>query len=244
MSTRQITLRIHHQDTVDWLDSDATLADRYEEEVARRMAAALHATVTIEDGYLVGRSGCGVAYDSLVDDGVMQEAQDAYEAICEELTQDWSWTNPAPPATPTPTTGAAKHYPYLSISGDGGHQTSAGPSGMAYAAGQGLHLFYQRGSGWYWCVSGVSDSGLAYEGDDHGPFSSYAAAKHDALTTLAGTIRDFIATQLSRRDCQRWHAGRLTRTTQRLTWQFGPFQVWGIADPQSSEEPLSVVYPA
>lgn len=93
MSTRQITLRLHHQDTVDWLDGDTALADRYEEEVARRMAHALHASVTIEDGYLVGASGCGIAYDSAVDDGVMQEAQDTYESICDELGNDWSWAD-------------------------------------------------------------------------------------------------------------------------------------------------------
>lgn len=88
---RQVTVRIHRQDTVDWLDGNTELAERYENEVARRMAADLHAEVTVEDGYLVGGGGSGVAYDSAVDDGEMQEARDSYEAICDELGNDWKW---------------------------------------------------------------------------------------------------------------------------------------------------------
>lgn len=93
MAGRKITVRIHRQDTIDWLEGDADLADRYMVEVARRMGADLHATVTIEDGYTVGGGGTGVSYDSAVDDGEMQEAQDAYEAICDALVNDWSWAD-------------------------------------------------------------------------------------------------------------------------------------------------------
>lgn len=93
MTHRQITVRLHHQDTVDWLDGDIQLASRYEDELARRLAVDLHATITIEDGYLIGQADCGVSYDSAVDDGVLQDAQDAYETICADLANDWSWAN-------------------------------------------------------------------------------------------------------------------------------------------------------
>lgn len=87
---REIVVRIHRQDTVDWLDGDEKLADRYIAEVARRMEQELDAVVEIEDGYLVG-GGSGPAYDSAVDDGVMQEASEVYVWVCEDLVRDWSW---------------------------------------------------------------------------------------------------------------------------------------------------------
>lgn len=90
MSKREITVRIHRQDTIDWLDGDTELADQYMVEVASRMAADLDADVAIVDGYPIG-GGSPIAYDSACDDGLMQEAQDSYEAACEALSTDWAW---------------------------------------------------------------------------------------------------------------------------------------------------------
>lgn len=91
MSERTVVVRIHRQDTIDWLDGDSELADRYMDEVARRMAADLNAEVAVEDGYRPGSADGGVTYDSACDDGIMQEAQDAYEAACADLVIDWDW---------------------------------------------------------------------------------------------------------------------------------------------------------
>lgn len=56
------------------------------------------------------------------------------------------------------------------LSGDGGHQTPCPPSGMAFAAGERLHVWKRAnrdgGVSWFYCVSGVSADGNAYESDD------------------------------------------------------------------------------
>lgn len=71
------------------------------------------------------------------------------------------------------------------ISGDGGSQTGAGKSGMAYAAGSRLHIWQQPDSDgsvdWWYCFSGVSEDGNAYESDDVGPFATAEEARETAM---------------------------------------------------------------
>lgn len=63
--------------------------------------------------------------------------------------------------------------------GDGGHQTPAGASGMAYAAGSEIVVFKTAG-GWMSCIQGVDPGGIAYETDDFGPFGTAAEAEEYA----------------------------------------------------------------
>ncbi|MBM4467824.1 MAG: hypothetical protein FJ014_20115 [Chloroflexi bacterium] len=72
------------------------------------------------------------------------------------------------------------------VSGDGGHQTDAGASGMAYAAGSRLHVWQSDAGEWWYCFSGVSQDGLAYESDDVGPHESQA----EAIVTACDCLRD------------------------------------------------------
>ena len=59
------------------------------------------------------------------------------------------------------------------------HQTSAGRSCLAYAAGEEL-VVYEENSKFYYFLDCVSKDGLAYETDDVGPFSSLEEALDDA----------------------------------------------------------------
>lgn len=70
------------------------------------------------------------------------------------------------------------------VSGDGGHQTPAGASGMAYAAGSRLHIWSRPDTdgtiSWFYCFSGVSRCGNYYESDDVGPFTSREEVEESA----------------------------------------------------------------
>jgi hypothetical protein len=78
-------------------------------------------------------------------------------------------------------------YSYV-IHGDGGHQTDAGASGMAYAVGTRLHVWKRPDTdgttGWWYCFSGVSEDGNAYESDDVGPFENLAEALEAATYAI------------------------------------------------------------
>lgn len=76
-------------------------------------------------------------------------------------------------------TDAAEAAYTVALDGDGGHQTQAGASGMAYAAGAEIVVFRSDG-GWMSCIRGVSAGGNAYETDDFGPFGTAAEAEEYA----------------------------------------------------------------
>jgi len=60
------------------------------------------------------------------------------------------------------------------------HQTRAGRSGMAYAAGEELVVYEEAGK-YYYFLDCVSKDGLAYETDDQGPFDTLEEALEAAL---------------------------------------------------------------
>lgn len=66
--------------------------------------------------------------------------------------------------------------------------------------------------------------------------------------SLAGEAEEILSLAeqlLSRRDTERWHAGHLTRATAALARAVqahgaGGFQLWGMAAPEGSEDPLTL----
>jgi hypothetical protein len=75
-----------------------------------------------------------------------------------------------------------------------------------------------------------------------------AAYIKDIPTETGKAIRAFVRAQieaaLTREDCDAWHDGRRTDNLDRLIEAFGAFNLWGTVDPQGTEEPLSIDWPA
>jgi hypothetical protein len=69
-------------------------------------------------------------------------------------------------------------------------------------------------------------------------------AAHTILLEVRQAVIADIESHLSDADCRAWAAGELTPNSTALTKKYGPFQVWGVSEPQGLETPLSVIWPA
>lgn len=78
----------------------------------------------------------------------------------------------------------------ITLDGDGGHQTPAGVSGMAYSEGSEI-VIWKDDEGWMSCISGVSADGNAYESDDFGPFDTKEEAEAFAREYVEAIDADY-----------------------------------------------------